>query len=80
MNAENVTHFYGFGVDNIPKDIKNFIENKNNVANIYRIQAYDSMICRYFCIGFIDLMLKGQSLLDYTNLSSPDEYKKKMIK
>ena len=37
MNAENVTHFYGFGVDNIPKDIKNFIENKNNVANIYRI-------------------------------------------
>ena len=35
------------------------------------------MICRYFCIGFIDLMLKGQSLLDYTNLSSPNEYKKK---
>ena len=38
-------------------------------------------MCRYFCIGFIDFMLKGKSLLDYTNLFSPDEYEKnnKMI-
>ena len=35
-------------------------------------------MCRYFCIGigFIDFMLKGKSLLDYTNLFSPNEYKK----
>ena len=35
----------------------------------------------YFCIGFIDFMLKGKSFLDYTNLLSPDEYQKsdKMI-
>ena len=31
---------------------------------------------RYFCIGFIDFMLKGKSLLDYTNLFSPDDYGK----
>ena len=42
----------------------------------YRIQAYDSIMCRYFCIGFIDFMLKGKSLLEYTNLFSPNEYKK----
>ena len=32
------------------------------MTNIYRIQAYDSIICGYFCIGFIDLMLKSKSL------------------
>ena len=31
----------------------------------------------YFCIGFIDIILKGKSLLDYTNLVSPHNYKKK---
>ena len=39
------------------------------------MQAYDSIICGYFCIGFIDFMLKGKSLLVYTNLFSPNEYK-----
>ena len=27
-------------------------------------------------IGFIDFMLKGKSLLDYTNLFSPNDYEK----
>ena len=31
-------------------------------------------MCGYFCIGFIDVMLKGQSLLYYTNLFSPNLY------
>ena len=43
---------------------------------IYRIQAYASIMCGYFCNGFIDFMLKGKSLLDYTNLFSHNEYKK----
>ena len=29
-----------------------------------------------FCIGFIDFILKGKTLLEYTNLFSPDEYEK----
>ena len=41
-----------------------FIGNKNITASIYRIQAYDSIMCGYFCIGFIDFMLKGKLLLD----------------
>ena len=47
----------------------------------YRIQAYRSIMCRYFCIGFIDLILKSKSWLDYTNLFSPNNYEKndKMI-
>ena len=59
----------------IPKDIKKSIGNRN-ITNIYRIQADNLIICRYFCIGFIDFMLKGKSLLDYTNLFSPNDYEK----
>ena len=37
-----------------------------NTADIYRIQACDSVTCGYFCIAFIDSMLKCKSLLGYT--------------
>ena len=76
MNGENVTYFDSFGDAHIPKKFRKFIENKNFITNIYRIQAYDSMICGYFCIRYIDFLLKGKSLLKYTNSFSPNEYKK----
>ena len=55
--------------------MKKFIGNKNLIIDIYRIEANDSIVCKYFCVGFIDFMLKGKSLLDYTSLCSPNEYK-----
>ena len=57
----------------IPKEIRKFIENKNITANIYRIQAHDSIMCEYFCNGF---MLKGKLVSQYTNLFSTNKYKK----
>ena len=33
-------------------------------------------MCGYFCIGFIDFILEGKSLVEYRNLFSPNEYKK----
>ena len=59
-------------VENIPKEIRKFIKHKNITPNIYRTQAHDSIMCGYFYIAFIDLMLKGTSLFDYTNLFSPN--------
>ena len=76
VNAENVTYIDSFGVEPIVKEIKILIGIKNVKTNIYIIQAYDSARCGYFCIGFIDFMLKSKSLLEYTNLFSPNEYKK----
>ena len=32
-------------------------------------------MCGYFCIGFIDFMLAGKKLIDYTNLFSLDDFK-----
>ena len=57
-NTNNVTYFDSFEVEHIPKEIKAFIKNKNIKTNMFRIQAYDSIMCGYFCIGFIDFMLK----------------------
>ena len=65
-----------FRVEHIPKEINQFINKKNMITSIYRIQNYDSVMCRYFCIGFIDYMFKGKTLTDYTNLFSPNNFKK----
>ena len=63
----DVTHFHSFRTEHIPKEIKAFVGNKNIKTNIFRIQAYDSIVCGYFCIGFIDFMLAGKTLTDLTN-------------
>ena len=34
-------------------------------------------MCGYFSIGYIDFRLKCKSLLEYTNLFSPNDYEKK---
>ena len=75
----DVTYFDSFEVEHVPKEIKTFISNKNIKTNIFRIQAYDSIMCGYFCIGFIDFMLAGKILTDFTNLFSPNNFKKTMI-
>ena len=72
----DVTYFDSFGVKHIPKEIKEFIDNKNIKTNIFRIEAYDSIMCRYFCIGFIDFMFAGKTLTEFTNLFSPNNVKK----
>ena len=71
----NVIYFDSFGVEHIPKEIKKFIDNKNIIANIFRKQAYDSIMCGYFCMGFINFMCKGKSLADNTNIFSPKKFK-----
>ena len=76
MNYENVTYCDSFRVEHVPKGMKKFIGNKNLITNIYRIQAYNSIMCGYFCIGFIYFMLKGKNMLDYTNLFSLNDYQK----
>ena len=50
VNSKTVTYFDSFGVEHILKEITKFIDNKNIIANIFRIQAYDSVMCGYFCI------------------------------
>ena len=78
MYAKNndVTYFDGFRVKHIPNETKKFIGRKNLIANSFRIQAYDSKMCGYFCIGFANFMFKGKTLNDYTNIFSPIDFLK----
>ena len=71
-----VIYFDSFGVEHIPEEIKKFIGNKNIKANIFRVQANNSVMCGYFCIGFIDFMLADKKLTDYTNLFFPYNFDK----
>ena len=75
----DVTYFDSFRVEHTPKEIKAFIDNKNVKTNIFRIQGYDSIMCGYFCIGFIAFMLARKTLTDFTNLFSQNNFKKTMI-
>ena len=53
----DITYFDNFGVEHSPKEIKTFIGNKNIKTNILKIQAYDSIMCGYFCIVFFCIAL-----------------------
>ena len=55
------------------KKTQKTIGNKNIITNIYRIQVFDSKMCGYFYVGFIDFMLKGKSLLASNNYEKNDK-------
>ena len=74
MNND-VTYFDSFDVEHIPKEIKAFIDRSLSITtNIFRIKAYDSIMCAYFCIDFIDFMLTGKTVTEFTNLRLPNNF------
>ena len=76
LKNNDITYFDSFGVEYITEKIIKLMGRKNVIANIFRIQAYDSIMCGYFCIGFIDFMFKGKALAEYTYLFSPNDFKR----
>ena len=76
VQNNNVTYFGSFTVEHIPKEIRTFIDRSLSITgNIFRIQAYYSIMCGYFCTGFIDFMLARSTLTEYTNLFSTNNFK-----
>ena len=75
LNIE-IIYFASFGVEHVPKEIKKFIGNKNIETNIFKIQPNESLICGYVCTEFIDFMLAGKTLMDFTGLFSPYDFEK----
>ena len=60
-NRSEIVYFNSFGGEHVPEETKNIVENKNIIPNIFRVQANDSIMCGYFCIGSIDFMLSGKN-------------------
>ena len=73
VQKDEVIYFESFGVEHIPKEIKKSIGNKNIKTSI---QSYDSVMCGYFCILFIEYMLNNKTLTDFTKFFSPWNFKK----
>ena len=48
-------------------------------THVFRIQANDAIMCGYCCIGFLDFMLAGKTLIEFTNLFSANNFKKNDI-
>ena len=69
-NKNKIIYFDNFG------EFPDRTSNKNMISNIFRIQANASVMCGYFCIGFIDFMVAGKKLSDFTNLFTPYDLKK----
>ena len=71
-----IVYFDSFRVEHVSEEIKEFIRKKNIKANIFRLQANNSIACGYFCIEFIDFMISGKTLVDFTSLFSPYDFEK----
>ena len=76
VKNNEVIYFDSFGVEHVPKEIKRFIGHKSTKTNIFRMQVDNSIMSRYFCIGFIDFMFAGKSLINFTSVFSPFDFKK----
>ena len=71
-----IGYFNSFGLEYVTEEVKEFVANNNIKANIFRVQANNSVMCGYFCIGFIDFMLVGKKLRDFATLFSPYDFDK----
>ena len=74
-NRSEIVYFDSFGVEHVPEEIKEFVGNKNIIVNIFRVPANNSIMCGHICIWFIDFMLAGKELADFTNMFSSYDFK-----
>ena len=74
--TETHLFFDSFGIEYNPQEVLHKITDNAISHNIFRIQSDCFMMCRFYCIAFIEYMIAGKTLLDYTILFSPHEYKK----
>ena len=74
-NRNEIVYFISFDVEHVSEEIKE-LSGIKTIANIFRVQASNSVTCGYFCVGFIDFMLAGKKLTDFTSMFSPHDFDK----
>ena len=73
-NRSEIVYFDSFGVEHIPEEIKEFAGNENIISRIFRVQANHSVMRGYYCIGFIDFILAGKKVTNFTRMFSPYDF------
>ena len=74
-DRHTTVYFDSFGIEYIPQEVLSKIKDKSITHNIFRGKDDDTIMCGFYCIAFVEYMLAGKTLLDYTNLFSPNGYK-----
>ena len=74
IDRNTVGYFDCFGLEYFPQEVLNKIKDKSITHNTFRIQDDNSIMCGFYHIAFIEYMLAGKTLLDYTNLFSQNDY------
>ena len=75
VNGDRATYFDSFGVEHVPVEILKFLKNKDLHVNIFRVQPTKSVLCGYYCIQFLEFMFEGKTLMTFTSLFSPTDFK-----
>ena len=71
VDRNTAIYFDSFGIEYIPQEVLNKIKGKSNHSyNIFRIQENHSILCEFHCITFVEYMLEGKTLIDYSNFFS----------
>ena len=76
IDRNTAVYFDSFGIEYISQEALNKIKDKLITHNIFRTQDNKSIMCGFYGIAFIEYMLARKILSDYTNLFSPNVYKK----
>ena len=76
IDRNTAVYFDSFGIEHIREKLLNKVRDKSITHNIFRIEDNESIMCGFYCIAFIEYVLAGKTLFDYTNLFSPNDYKK----
>ena len=74
--TEIVVYFAYFWIEHIPQEVLSKIKDKSITRNTFRMQDNEAITCGFYCITFIEYILTGRNLLEYTNLFSPNDHKK----
>ena len=76
VDRNTAVFFDSFGIKYISQEVLNKVKDKLITHNIFRIPDMRGFICGFYCTAYVEYMLSGKFLLDYTNFFSPNGYKK----
>ena len=62
INKNTAVYFDSFGVEYIPPEVRNKTKDKSITHNIFRMEDDDSIMCRFYCIAFIEHMRAGKTV------------------
>ena len=72
-------YFDSFRTNYIPQEVLKKIKDKSITHSIFQVQSDDFIMCGFYYIAFIEYMIAGKTLLDYTSLFAPNDYQKKRL-